>query len=81
MKQLGMIHICARGVIHKVPYFAEDEFARNVIAVRSHDAYDAHGLYVPYQAIDWMVRVPEGTQNTVDDLTESGEFGRGAMRQ
>ena len=82
-KQLGIIRISAHGTLFEVPYFEEADFARTVVAVRAHQGYEPaqSGVFIPYHAIDWMARVPSGSRETVEDLTGSGAFGRGATRQ
>lgn len=56
--QLGVIRVCAAGATFDIPYFAEDEFTRVVFATRATDAFDANGIFVPYRAIDWMIKIP-----------------------
>ena len=56
--QLGVVRVSAAGATFDVPYFEDQEFARMVFAARATDAFDLHGIFIPYRAIDWMVKIP-----------------------
>lgn len=75
--QLGVVRVSAAGATFDVPYFAEDEFARMVFAIRATDAFDFANIFIPYRAIDWMVKIPMNTPERHD----TGELTSGMTRQ
>ena len=64
MNRLGVIRIVTPAAAFEIPYSEETAFTHTVVAVRSNGGFQNNELFIPYAAINFIVKVPDQTPVT-----------------